>query len=75
MTYGGLYRDVYLDIKENCYISDVFVKPEVTGKIVSDIALDGEIPVGAKIRQSAMLEDSENEILIYAHGNGKVFSS
>ena len=64
MTYGGLYRDVYIDIKENCFISDVFVKPEITGKIISDITLSGEIPLGAKIRQSAMLEDSENEILI-----------
>ena len=64
MTYGGIYRDVYLDIKENCYISDVFVKLEFIGKIVSDITLNGEIPSGAKIRQSAMLEDSENEILI-----------
>ena len=64
MTYGGIYRDVYLDIKENCYISDVFVKPEFTGKIVSDITLNGEIPSGAKIRQTAILEDSENEIFI-----------
>ena len=26
MTYGGLYREVYLDIKEKTYIEDVFVK-------------------------------------------------
>ena len=26
LTYGGLYREVYLDIKEKSYISDVFVK-------------------------------------------------
>lgn len=25
MTYGGIYRDVYIDIKENSYIEDVFV--------------------------------------------------
>ena len=64
MTYGGIYRDVYIDIKENCFISDVFVKPEVTGKVVSDITLDGEIPRGAKIRQYATLEGSENEIFV-----------
>lgn len=29
MTYGGIYRDVYLDIKNESYLSDVFVKPEV----------------------------------------------
>ncbi len=60
MTYGGLYRDVYIDVKENCFISDVFVKPEFTGKIVSDITLDGELPLNAKIRQSAIFEDSDN---------------
>ena len=64
MTYGGIYRDVYIDIKEKCFISDVFVKPEVTGKIVSDITLSGEIPLGAKIRQTAILEGSKNEIVI-----------
>ena len=26
MTFGGIYRDVYLDIKENDYIKDVFVR-------------------------------------------------
>ena len=64
MTYGGLYRDVYIDVKEKCFISDVFVKPEVTGKIVSDITLSGDVPLGAKIRQTATLEGGENEIFI-----------
>ena len=58
MTFGGIYRDVYIDIKEGCFISDVFVKPEFTGKLISDITLDGEIPLGAKIRQSVVYEDS-----------------
>ena len=64
MTYGGIYRDVYLDIKENCYISDVFVKPEITGTIVSDIMLNGEIPRDAVIRQTAVFEGCENEFLL-----------
>ena len=64
MTYGGIYRDVYIDIKENCYISDVFVKPEFTGKIVSDITLDGEIPQNAKIRQTAFFIGDEKEISV-----------
>lgn len=29
MTYGGIYRDVYLDIKEESYIEDVFVKTKI----------------------------------------------
>ena len=64
MTYGGIYRDVYLDIKEQCYIDDVFVKPEFAGKIVSDITLNGEIPFNAKIRQVAIFEGCENELLL-----------
>ena len=64
MTYGGIYRDVYINIKENCFISDVFVKPEFTGKIVSDITLSGEIPLNAKIRQSAIFEGDTNDISI-----------
>ena len=29
MTYGGIYRDVYLDIKNDVYIEDVFVKTKL----------------------------------------------
>lgn len=29
MTYGGIYRDVYLDIKEKSYIKDVFVTTKI----------------------------------------------
>ncbi|MBQ0041916.1 MAG: glycoside hydrolase family 2 protein [Lachnospiraceae bacterium] len=29
MTYGGIYRDVYIDVKEQSYIKDVFVKTRV----------------------------------------------
>ncbi len=30
MTYGGIYRDVYIDIKEQSYIEDIFVKTKLT---------------------------------------------
>ena len=29
MTYGGIYRDVYIDVKEGYYISDVFARPVI----------------------------------------------
>lgn len=57
MTYGGIYRDVYLDIKEQIYLSDVFVKPEMTGKIASEVRVIGEIPDGTYIEQYATLSD------------------
>lgn len=63
MTYGGIYRDVYLDIKESVYISNVFVKPEVTGKIASDVTLSGAIPEGLIIQQTATFEDDETLVV------------
>ena len=29
MTYGGIYRDVYLDVKEDVYLEDVFVSSDL----------------------------------------------
>ena len=29
MTYGGLYREVWLEIREKSFVEDVFVRPEV----------------------------------------------
>ncbi len=75
MTYGGIYRDVYLDIKDECYIADVFVKPEFTGKIVSDITLNGEIPSNTKIKQTAQLiGDSEKIVVMETNVTDHLFS-
>ena len=59
LTYGGIYRDVYLDVKPPTYIKEVFVR---TGRKASDsyalfteIDLGGEMPEEPqhmKIRQS-----------------------
>ena len=62
MTYGGIYRDVYIDVKEQCYIADIFAKPEFTGKIVCDITLNGELPANSYIRQTAVLLDTQEVI-------------
>lgn len=29
MTYGGIYRDVYLEVKEKCYIKDIFLHADI----------------------------------------------
>ncbi len=47
MTYGGLYREVYLDIKEKNYIKDVFVKPVIP----EDEILPGEDMEGMKMKE------------------------
>ena len=43
MTYGGIYRDVYLEVKPTTYISDVFVRAKANGEIDSDIKISGDI--------------------------------
>lgn len=32
MTYGGIYRDVYLEVKERCYIEDVFFHADIASE-------------------------------------------
>lgn len=45
MTYGGIYRDVYLDIKNPVYLEDVFVHAQLEQKgarLFTDIAIRGK---------------------------------
>lgn len=61
MTYGGIYRDVYLDIKNEHYLQDVFVTTKIPrsntaritdkGKVISQITLN-TLAKGLSIRQS-----------------------
>ena len=58
MTYGGIYREVYLEIKNPTYISDVFVKPDIDGSIVSEITVSGD--TGSRVlRQTAVFNGKE----------------
>lgn len=41
MTYGGIYREVSLEVKEQCYIKDVFVRATVAGSVFADVTFDG----------------------------------
>ena len=59
LTYGGIYRNVYLDVKPPTYIKDVFIrtgkKSEATRVIFSEIELGGVMPEktqNMKFRQS-----------------------
>ena len=62
MTYGGIYRDVYIDLKNPTYISDVFAKPRMSGEIESEVTVSGEISADMKIKQSIIV--AKNEIRI-----------
>ena len=59
MTFGGIYRDCYLDLKERDYIEDVFVKPMIPEEYKYDPAqerpVDGTLT--SEIRVHAESED------------------
>ncbi len=42
MTYGGLYRDVVVDVLENTYLEDVFLRTDHKGHLECDIESNGE---------------------------------
>ncbi len=54
MTYGGLYREVHLEIRDRSHIADVFAKPSLSGKLESDIVVEGDADT---VRQSVFLKD------------------
>lgn len=64
MTYGGLYREVWLDIKNQNYLSDVFVRGELTddgsgGVLVSEITSNEageELYIRQSLRKKGMTE-------------------
>ncbi len=71
LTYGGLYREVWLDVKEQSFIADAFVYPvhSVSGKgrkanekwsVCAELAIaGGKLPDGAKI--SAVMLDGDRQ--------------
>lgn len=52
LTYSGIYRDVYLDICNECYVKDAFVKPfsiKENWKADIDISLSKKVNFNVKI--------------------------
>lgn len=79
MTYGGIYRDVYLEVKEALYIEDVFVTTPVVWneekQLVAQITLnqatqDAQITISLKNYKNKT--DSENKVLGTYHTKDKV---
>ena len=44
MTYGGIYREVSLEVEEPSFIKDVFVRATAAGSVFVDVAFDGGDP-------------------------------
>jgi beta-galactosidase len=62
MTYGGLYREVWLEVKEPAHISDVFAKPRLVGEggeVESEVYCTGLSAGADAVRQSLCLDGRE----------------
>ena len=41
MTYGGIYREVRLEIRDKCHLSDIFPMPEISGRLAVQCKAEG----------------------------------
>ena len=74
MTYGGIYRDVYVDIKEADYLEDVFVRSEIShlpsetnkaqAKLLSEVVCHIESGEDFVLRQSIRRKGEEQYLLL-----------
>lgn len=65
LTYGGLYREVWLDVREESYITDVFVTTPATDTLMAQVKVCGTYDA---IRLSVL--DGE-QLLVEAEGSAK----
>ena len=73
MTFGGIYRDVYMEIKEQAYISDIFVRADFEGdvtpvtteaRLLSTIEFDGGALTADSFYVRQFLLDGAREFLL-----------
>jgi len=61
MTYGGIYRDVYLEVKNPVYLQDIFVKTR-GNHFESEIVLNtADIPEGCTVHQTVVRAGGDGE--------------
>ncbi|MBR4420988.1 MAG: glycoside hydrolase family 2 protein, partial [Erysipelotrichaceae bacterium] len=63
LTYGGLYRPVWLDLQEKEYISDIFVTTPEIDTVHLKITIDGD----PKQNKTITIKTLENEVLYETH--------
>lgn len=71
MTYGGIYRDVYIDVMSRTYLQDVFFASEIkrdmsdkSVKLISKIQIAGEVE-NLSLRQLIRRKGTENYRLLW----------
>ena len=72
MTYGGLYREAWLEVKESAHIADVFARPRVDGTVESDVLCRGLADGTYDVRQALRLErDEPGRCTVSVSGTGQ----
>lgn len=54
MTYGGIYRDVYLEIKEQCYLQDIFIRSDIEIREKVKVDITSEITLNEFIEEMSI---------------------
>lgn len=72
MTYGGIYRDVYIDIKEKAHIEDVYVSGDCEGNL--DISISASDEAKGLTLKNMIIPLSRNESGDLIRGEEKVFN-
>ncbi len=71
LTYGGIYREVSLEIKEQCYIADTYIRTRdcsdqpIDGKIVElSVTLNGYPVDGRRLKLSYSILDNKGALIL-----------
>lgn len=75
MTYGGLYREVWLEVTGRTYLADVFARGAASGVVYGTVTLGGEARGGMTLRarvegseKTMDVSGTETEISLYLPG-------
>ncbi|MBR4413035.1 MAG: glycoside hydrolase family 2 protein, partial [Lachnospiraceae bacterium] len=69
MTYGGIYRDVYVDVKEKAHFNDIFVSGDAEGNIRVEISASKD--ANGMIVENSIISLKKNEDGILVSGEEK----
>lgn len=74
LSYGGIYREVWLEAAEQIYITDVFVRPVAVG-LMWTVRVDGTLNREAQCDYKLYLFNGEERIATkYCKASGRAFS-
>ncbi|MBQ9413140.1 MAG: glycoside hydrolase family 2 protein [Oscillospiraceae bacterium] len=62
MTYGGIYREVSLELRDGTSIADVFPRTDLPDVLISGVTVDGPLRDGMALRQTLTDRESGAEV-------------